>query len=79
MTVLIKRHSIIHHLDGNRLDTPLKLTITTFQVKYALLRAEGHSVIEIDDEVKKILINFLCWHCFVFFHKDKHKDKYIWL
>ena len=37
MTVLIKRHSIIHHLDGNRLDTPLKLTITTFQVKDALL------------------------------------------
>ena len=59
MTVLIKRHSIIHHLDGNRLDTPLKLTITTFQVKDALLQAEGHSVIEIEDEVKKFLINFL--------------------
>lgn len=59
MTVLIKRHSIIHHLDGNRLDTPLKLTITTFQVKDALLRAEGHSVIEIDDEVKKISYKFL--------------------
>ena len=67
MTVLIKRHSIIHHLDGNTLDTPLKLTITTFQVKDALLRAEGHSVIEIDDEVKKkFLINFLYWHCFFF-------------
>ena len=52
MTVLIKRHSIIHHLDGNTLDTPLKLTITTFQVKDALLQAEGHSVIEIDDTVK---------------------------
>ena len=67
MTVLIKRHGIIHHLDGNTLDTPLKLTITTFQVKDALLQAEGHSVIEIDDEVHFfLLIHFLCCQCFFF-------------
>ena len=52
MTVLIERHTIIHHLDGKPLDTPLKLTITIFQVKNALFQAEKHSVIEIDDEVK---------------------------
>ena len=52
MTVLIKRHDIIYHLDDKQLDTSLKLTITTFQVKDGLLRAEKHSIIEIDDEVK---------------------------
>ena len=52
MTVLIKRHDIIYHLDGKQLDTPLKLTITTFRVKDGLLWVEKHSIIEIDDEVK---------------------------
>lgn len=51
MPVLIKRHRIIHNLDGKTIDTPLKLTITTFQVKDALLRAEKYSTIELDDEV----------------------------
>ena len=44
-TVLIKRHDIIYDFDGKQLDTPLKLTITTFQVKDALLQAEKHSII----------------------------------
>ena len=69
MTVLIKRHSIIHHLDGNTLETPLKLTITTFQVKDALLQVEGHSVIEIDE------LNFSYYKylmlALVFFHNYK--------
>ena len=30
MPVLIKQHSIIRHLECETLDTPLKLTITTF-------------------------------------------------
>lgn len=51
MPVLIKRHRIIQNLDGKTIDTPLKLTITTFQVKDALLRAEKYSTIEVDDEV----------------------------
>ena len=51
MPVLIKRHRIIQNLDGKTIDTPLKLTITTFQVKDALLQAEKYSTIEVDDEV----------------------------
>ena len=52
MAVLIKCHSIIHHLDGQTLETPLKLTITTFQKKDKLLQAEKHSTIELNDEVR---------------------------
>lgn len=52
MPVLIKCHSIIHHLDGQTLETTLKLTITTFQIKDKILRAEKHSTIELDDEVR---------------------------
>ena len=33
MPVLIKQHGIIHHLEGQTLDTVLKLTITAYQVK----------------------------------------------
>ena len=52
MPVLIKHHSIIHHLDGQTLETTVKLTITTFQIKDKILQAEKHSTIELDDEVR---------------------------
>ena len=52
MLVLIKGHSIIPKLENKNLQTPLKMSITTFQVKDSVIRAEKHSGIEIDDEVK---------------------------
>ena len=52
MPVLINCHSIIHHLDGQALETPLKLTITTFQIKDKVLWAKKHSTIELDDKVR---------------------------
>ena len=55
MPVLIKRHRIIQNLDGKTIVTPLNLTITTFQVKDALLRAEKYSTIEVDDDVNTVL------------------------
>ena len=54
MPVFIKRHNIIHNLESLQLNIPLKLTITTFQVKDNFIRAEKHSTIEIDDEVRYI-------------------------
>ena len=68
MTVLIKRHDIICHLDGKQLDTPLKLTITTFQVKDGLLRVEKHCIIEIDDEVKYFYLIQLSYLQFLYFY-----------
>ena len=54
MPVFIKTHNIIHHLENLQLNIQLKLTITTFQVKDHFIRAEKHSTIEIDDEVRYI-------------------------
>ena len=54
MPVFIKNHNIIHHLESLQLNIPLKLTITTFQVKDNFIQAEKHSTIEIDDEVRYI-------------------------
>ena len=54
MAIFIKNHNIIHHLEIQQLNIPLKLTITTFQVKDNFIQAEKHSAIEIDDEVRYI-------------------------
>ena len=51
MPVLIKGHSIIPKLENETLQRPLKMSLTTFQVKDSVIRAEKHSCIEINDEV----------------------------
>ena len=51
MPVLIKGHRIIPNLERENLESPLKITITTFQVKDSVIHMENHSIIELDDEV----------------------------
>ena len=49
-----KKHEIIQWLEGETLLDDLKMSITTFQVKDKIIRAEKHSIIEIDDEVHSL-------------------------
>ena len=51
MPVLIRRHSILCKLEKETLQAPLKISITAFQVKNAVIHVEKDSGIEIDDEV----------------------------
>ena len=51
MPVLIKGHRIIPNLERENLDSPLKITITTFQVKDSVICMENHSIVKLDDEV----------------------------
>ena len=54
IAVLIKKHQIIQWLEGQTLLDDLKMSITTFQVKDKIIRAEKHSTIEINDEVHSL-------------------------
>ena len=49
-----KKHQIIQRLEGQTLLDNLKMSITTFQVKDKIIRAEKHSTIEINDEVHSL-------------------------
>ena len=49
--VMINNHKIIDCLYTEQLTNPLKLIVTTFQVKDCMIHAESYSTVDIENEV----------------------------